>query len=268
MTTTNSNPLSVTALSDYDGPTMNKNPMKVTIVGGGGGDGGEPIAVAKDGVDITDTLSTLDFIGDNIEVTDAGSGHIQVSVESSGGGGGGTPGGDDTQVQFNNSGSFGGIDTLTYDGTDIGLSGDVSIIPGDKVNIGIGTLADAGVQGVATLTIDGSLGSETNDSQAPSISLVSMSKDFSQFSTMALNNGTAFFSFGGPTARMTATTINHTAYTSSRDDSGTTTPVNFLYTDGDGNILSAPKSMIVPTPPSSGTYTLQSVNGVMSWISA
>ena len=37
MTTTNSNPLSITALSDYDGPTMNKNPMKVTIVGGGGG---------------------------------------------------------------------------------------------------------------------------------------------------------------------------------------------------------------------------------------
>lgn len=34
-----------------------------------------------------------------------------------GGGGGGTPGGSNTQIQYNNSGSFGGVSVLTYDGT-------------------------------------------------------------------------------------------------------------------------------------------------------
>ena len=38
-------------------------------------------------------------------------------------GGGGTPGGSDTQVQYNNSGSFGGISGLTTDGTDLTLTG-------------------------------------------------------------------------------------------------------------------------------------------------
>lgn len=33
------------------------------------------------------------------------------------GSGGGTPGGSDTQVQYNNAGAFGGISTLTFDGT-------------------------------------------------------------------------------------------------------------------------------------------------------
>jgi hypothetical protein len=39
------------------------------------------------------------------------------------GAGGGTPGGSDTQIQYNNAGSFGGLSTLTTDGTDITLSG-------------------------------------------------------------------------------------------------------------------------------------------------
>jgi hypothetical protein len=34
-----------------------------------------------------------------------------------GGGGGGTPGGNDTNIQFNNAGAFGGSDLLTWDGT-------------------------------------------------------------------------------------------------------------------------------------------------------
>jgi hypothetical protein len=33
------------------------------------------------------------------------------------GGGGGSPGGADTQIQYNNAGSFGGITGLTYNGT-------------------------------------------------------------------------------------------------------------------------------------------------------
>lgn len=41
-------------------------------------------------------------------------GTIQVSSPTSGGGGGGSPGGSDTQVQYNNSGSFAGDSGLTY----------------------------------------------------------------------------------------------------------------------------------------------------------
>jgi hypothetical protein len=36
-----------------------------------------------------------------------------------GGGGSGTPGGSNTQIQYNNNGSFGGVDKLTYDGTNL-----------------------------------------------------------------------------------------------------------------------------------------------------
>lgn len=39
------------------------------------------------------------------------------------GGGAGTPGGSDTQIQYNDGGSFAGLSTLTTDGTNITLSG-------------------------------------------------------------------------------------------------------------------------------------------------
>jgi len=38
-------------------------------------------------------------------------------VANSGGGGGGSPGGSDTQVQYNDSGSFGGSSNMTFNGT-------------------------------------------------------------------------------------------------------------------------------------------------------
>lgn len=43
------------------------------------------------------------------------------------GGAGGTPGGSDTQIQYNNSSSFGGISTFTYDGTDLTLSAEMIV---------------------------------------------------------------------------------------------------------------------------------------------
>jgi hypothetical protein len=47
-----------------------------------------------------------------IDSTGTGQGNL-----ASGGGGGGTPGGANTQIQFNNSGSFGGDSNLTWDNT-------------------------------------------------------------------------------------------------------------------------------------------------------
>lgn len=68
---------------------------------------------------------------------------ITISYTGSGGSGGGTPGGADTQVQFNDSGSFGGDSGLTYDKTLNALtltrSGGVdssSVLVGDTGGIG------------------------------------------------------------------------------------------------------------------------------------
>jgi hypothetical protein len=49
-----------------------------------------------------------------------------------GGGGGGTPGGSDTQVQFNNAGAFGGSVDLTWDDTSkvLGVGGDIDLDDG------------------------------------------------------------------------------------------------------------------------------------------
>lgn len=41
------------------------------------------------------------------------------STAIGGGGGGGTPGGSNTQIQYNNAGVFGGVDKLTFDGTNL-----------------------------------------------------------------------------------------------------------------------------------------------------
>ncbi len=42
---------------------------------------------------------------------------------AAGGGGAGTPGGSDTQMQYNNSSAFGGITNVTSDGTDMFING-------------------------------------------------------------------------------------------------------------------------------------------------
>jgi len=64
-----------------------------------------------------------------------------------GGGGGGSPGGSNTQIQFNNSGAFGGSANLTWDGSTLTATGSAtSIISGTTTNTGSGA---AGVHGWA-----------------------------------------------------------------------------------------------------------------------
>jgi hypothetical protein len=47
----------------------------------------------------------------------------QVTYGAAGGGGGGTPGGSDTQIQYNNAGTFGGVSALTWNGTTLRATG-------------------------------------------------------------------------------------------------------------------------------------------------
>ena len=55
-----------------------------------------------------------------------GSDYAWVAQSGGGGGGGGSVAGSNTQVQFNNNGSFGGSSNLTFDGTNLSVGGTVS----------------------------------------------------------------------------------------------------------------------------------------------
>lgn len=69
------------------------------------------------------------------------------------GGGGGTPGGLNTQIQYNNSGSFGGITGATTDGTIVSLNGAHLLNPTiNGAGTGLATLAYPNTSSSATIT--------------------------------------------------------------------------------------------------------------------
>ena len=73
------------------------------------------------------SLSTL-TAGSNVTITNTAGG---ITIAATGGGGGGSPAGSNTQVQYNNSGSFGASPNFTYSGTTLGIigaSGNVSTV--------------------------------------------------------------------------------------------------------------------------------------------
>ena len=76
------------------------------------------------------SLATL-TAGSNITITNSSGG---ITIASTGGGG--TPGGSDTQIQFNNAGSFGGSANFTWDGTNvqIGATGALRFADTDSSN--------------------------------------------------------------------------------------------------------------------------------------
>lgn len=64
-----------------------------------------------------------EFAGDRVLVTNAGGQIFYTSSAAFSGGGATTPGGSDTQIQYNNASSFGGVPVLTYDGTTLRATG-------------------------------------------------------------------------------------------------------------------------------------------------
>ena len=75
------------------------------------------IIEALDGTGSADIYATGSFTGSFI-----GDGSQLTGIA----GGGGTPGGSDTQIQYNNSNAFGGVPTLTYDGSVLRATGSFS----------------------------------------------------------------------------------------------------------------------------------------------
>ena len=99
----------------------------VDQTGGGGGSQNlfSTIAVAGQTNVVADsTTDTLTFVaGSNMTITTDASTDTITFASSGGGGGGGTPGGADTQVQFNDASSFGGDAGLVYNKTTDTLTG-------------------------------------------------------------------------------------------------------------------------------------------------
>ena len=100
----------------------------------------------------TDTFTLAE--GNNIKLSvNTGTNTITISSDGpAGGGGGGTPGGSDTQIQFNDGGSFGGDSGLTYNKTTDTLSTTRLSASQGLAALGDSTMVDLTTTGVATFS--------------------------------------------------------------------------------------------------------------------
>ncbi len=108
----------------------------LTLSGSNTGDQTAGHAIEDEGSGVTQR-ATLNFVGAGVAVTDAG-GKTVVTI------GGGSPGGSDTQIQFNDSSAFGGDADLTWNKTTNVLTFGVAATPAtlrgpDGVGAGTGT---------------------------------------------------------------------------------------------------------------------------------
>jgi hypothetical protein len=83
------------------------------------------VTVLSNGTIVTRDTRVLNFIGSGVSVTGTSS---QADITITGGGGNGSPGGSNTQIQFNNSGLFAGSANLTFNSSTqtLGVGGNVS----------------------------------------------------------------------------------------------------------------------------------------------
>lgn len=104
----------------------------------------------------TDTLTLV--AGSNVTITtDSTTDTITISATGGGGGGSGTPGGSNTQVQFNNNGAFGGSANLTFDGTNLTVGGTVTATTLTSSGTGVPTYTSASDFVFATGSSTGSM---------------------------------------------------------------------------------------------------------------
>ena len=125
----------VTSIVAGTNVTISGSTGKVTINASGGG--GSSLTVQEEGSNVGTAATTLNFVGSGVTATYSG-GTATITISGGGGGGGGTPGGSDTQIQFNDGGStFGGDSGLTYNKTT-----DTLTVAGGIIVTGVVTATD------------------------------------------------------------------------------------------------------------------------------
>ena len=110
-----------------------------------------------------------------------------------------TPGGSDTQMQFNNSGDLGGLSTFTTNGTNVSLSGgNLTLADNDNIQIGTGGDLDISHNGTNSL-ITSTTGDLTIDNtNATGSTIVQLGTDSSATDFQVQNNtGTAQLTIDG-----------------------------------------------------------------------
>lgn len=116
---------------NFTGATVTKNGQTTTVAISGTG-----LTLETDGTPNGDqTLLNLQA-GTNITLTDNGTGTVTIDAT----GGSGSPGGSDTQLQYNNAGSFGGISGATTNGTA------VTYTTGNLIGADVKASSSAGLQ--------------------------------------------------------------------------------------------------------------------------
>ena len=127
----------------FDGSTLSVvgslivsgSPSSKITAGVNGGDEGGEILLEKPQTNTTLTGSgvTIDVYQNRLRFFEQGGAARGYFIDITGGGAGvstnlvgggsGTPGGSNTQIQYNNAGAFGGVSTLTFDGTTLRATG-------------------------------------------------------------------------------------------------------------------------------------------------
>ena len=147
------------------------------------------VAVAgQSPITATGTTDSLTLVaGTNVTIT-TDTGTDSITINASGGGGGGTPGGADTQVQFNNSGAFGGDSAFTYNsGTDT-LS--VTNIEASSIAPPSSLIGTYSITSPTTITLDAASGAGEVKSDVP---FRLLSKTVSQLNTFVASAGSMVY---------------------------------------------------------------------------
>lgn len=132
------------------------------LMHGGGGSTGSTLVLQTNGTP-NGSQSLLNLKnGTNVTITDDGVGGITINST----GGAGTPGGLNTQLQYNNSGVFGGITGATTDGTLVSLNAPHLLNPTiNGAGTGLATLVYPNTAANATITVPATTGTLALTSQ-------------------------------------------------------------------------------------------------------
>lgn len=192
---------------------------------GGSGGGGTPLTVT-DGV--TTVTNTTEISFTNATVTNGGGGIADVLINS----GSGSPGGLNTQIQYNNVGSFGGITGAVTDGTAVSLTAPHLLNPTiNGAGAGLATLVYPNTASNATITVPATTGTLALTSQLTAGTVTNVSSADAN-ATVATQTTTPVITIVSAPKLATGRTISITgdlAYTSpSFDGSGNITAAGTL----------------------------------------